>query len=175
MIAASFSLAACLDDAKRPDNNGWIVSESFAVKGATAEGLPEVGTRISDGMRIATAKGQFLHMQDGRSQVIISAATTVTIGDTKPATDRPYLDLASGSLAVKPIIYGKPAETMAVNTPHIVVIIHGGAVAISASPEQSIVYVSEGIATVASIATGDSKVVSAYKMALVTQDGIQIK
>jgi hypothetical protein len=175
VIAASFSLAACSDDAKRPDNNGWIVSESFAAKGATAEGLPEVGTRISDGMRIATAKGQFLHIQDGRSQVIISAGTTVTISDTKPGTDGPYLDLASGSLAVKPIIYGKPGRTMAVNTPHVVVIIHGSAVGITASPEQSLVHVSEGVATVANMATGKSEVVSAHKMAIATQDGIEIK
>jgi hypothetical protein len=175
MMIASFSLAACLDDAKRPDNNGWIVSESFAVKGATAVGLPEVGTGISDGMRIATAKGQFLYMQDGRSQVMISAATTVTISDTKPATDGPYFNLASGSLAVKPIIYGKPGRTMAVNTPHVVVIIHGGAVSISALPDQSLISVSEGVATIASVATGGSKVVSPHELAVVTRDGIQIK
>jgi hypothetical protein len=174
MIAALFSLAACSDDTKRPDSNDWIVSETFAAKGATTEGLPEVGTRVSAGTRIATAKGQFMYIQDGRSQVKISAASTVTINDTKPATDGPYLDLASGSLQVKPID-GKPAETMAVNTPHVVVIVHGGTVAITASPEQSLIYVSEGVATVASIATGDSKVVSAYKMAVVTQDGIEIK
>lgn len=174
-MIASVSLAGCLDDAKRPDNNGWIVSESFAVKGATAEGLPEVGTRISDGTRIATAKGQFLHIQDGRGQVIISAATTVTFSDTKPAIDGPYLDLASGSLAVKPTIYGKPTGTMAVNTPHVVVIIHGGAVSISAEPDQSLVSVSEGVATVASVTTGDSRVLSPHELAVVTRDGIQIK
>jgi hypothetical protein len=175
MMIASVSLAACLDDARRPDANGWIVSESFAGKGATAEGLPKVGTRISDGMRIATANGQFLHIQDGRGQVSISAGTTVTISDTKPATDGPYLDLASGSLTVKPIIYGKPARTMAVNTPHVVVIIHGGAVAISALPDQSLISVSEGVATVTSVAAGGSKVISPHQIAVVTRDGIQIK
>lgn len=174
MIAASFSLAACLDDAKRPDSSGWIVSETFAAKGATKEGLPEVGTKVSDGTRIATAKGQFLYIQDGHSQVTIAPATTVTINDTKPATDGPYLDLASGSLQVKPID-GKPAEPMTVNAPHVVVIINGSTVAITASPGQSIVYVSEGIATVANIATGNSKVVSAYKMAVITHDVIEIK
>jgi hypothetical protein len=172
MIAASVSMAACEDDAKHPDPNSWIVSETMAAKGATAEGLPEVGAKVSAGMRIATAKGQFLYIQDGRSQVMISAASTVTISDTDPAIEGTHLDLASGSLQVKPMS-GKPAETMAVSAPHVMVIIHGSTVAISASPEQSIIYVSEGVATVSSIATGDSATV--YGLALATQDGIEIR
>ena len=174
MIATSFSLAACSDDAKRPDNNGWIVSETMAAKGATAEGLPDVGTKISAGMRIATANGQFLYIQDGRSQVMISAASTVTISDTDPATEGAHLDLVSGSLQVKPV-NGNPAETLAVSAPHVVVIVHGNTVAISASPEQSMIYVSEGVATVTSIVTSNSRVLSAGEMALVTKDGIQIR
>lgn len=172
MIAASFSMAARADDV--PDSNDWIVSEIMAAKGSTAEGLPEVGTEMSTGMRIATAKGQFLYIQDGRSQVMVSAASTVTIGDNDPGTEGAHLDLASGSLQVKPI-NGKPAETMAVSAPHVVVIVHGSTVSITASPEQSIIYVSEGVATVASITTGHSKTISGGKMALVTQDGIEIK
>lgn len=64
---------------------------------------------------------------------------------------------------------------MAVNTPHVVVIIHGGAVAISALPDQSLISVSEGVATVTSVAAGGSKVISPHEIAVVTRDGIQIK
>lgn len=145
VIAATLAWTARADDAQRPDPNGWIVSETMAAKGATTEGLPDVGARISAGMRIATAKGQFLHIQDGRSQVMISAASTVTIGDANPAAEGADLDLASGSLQIKRMD-GKPAETVAVSAPHVVVIAQGSTVAITASPEQSMIYVSEGIA-----------------------------
>jgi hypothetical protein len=174
MIVASLSLAACSDDAKRSDNNGWIVSEIMAAKGATTEGLPEVGTNISAGMRIATAPRQFLYIQDGRSQVMISADSTVTVGDSDPATEETHLDLASGSLQVKPMD-GNPTETTAVSAPHVVVIVHGSTVAVTASPDQSTIYVSEGVATVISIATGGSKVVAAGKIAVVTQDAIEVR
>jgi hypothetical protein len=174
MIAASFSTAACKDDGNRPDSNAWIVSEIMALKGATAEGLPEVGANVPAGMRIATAKGQFLYIQDGRSQVMITPASTVTISDTDAAIGGTHLDLVSGLVQVKPM-NGKPAETTAVSAPHVVVIVHGSTVSISASSEQSIIYVSEGVATIANIPIGGSKTITGPKMAIVTQDGIEIR
>jgi len=172
MLAASLSLAACEDDAADP--RGWIVSETLAAKGATAKGLLEVGSKVPAGTSIATGNGQFVYIEDGRSQAMISAASTVTIGDLDPATAGASFDLASGSLVVKPL-GGEAAETMVVNAPHVVVVVHGSAVSISTSPEQSRIYVSEGDATVASIATGESKTIADGKMAIATRDGIQIK
>ena len=70
---------------------------------------------------------------------------------------------------------GKPGETMALSAPYVVVIVHGSTVSVTVAPEYSIVYVSEGVATVASIPIGDSKTISGPKMALVTQDGIELR
>ena len=167
-------MAACKDDAKHTAHNGWIVSEVIVAEGSTGDGLPEVGTMMSAGMRIVTGKGQFLHIQDGSSEVVVSPASTVTISDTAPASKEPDLDLAAGSIQVTPM-NGKPVETTVVSAPHVVVVVHGSTVGITATPEQSIVYVSEGLATIGSIPIGDSKTVTGPKMALATQDGIEIK
>jgi ferric-dicitrate binding protein FerR (iron transport regulator) len=172
MLAASLSMAACEDDAADPD--GWIVRETTAANGASAEGLPEAGTKVPAGTRMATGNGQFVSIEDGRSQVMLSAASTVTIGDVDPKAGGAKFDLVSGSLVVKPIS-GKTAETMTISAPHVIVVVHGGAVSISASPEQSMVHVSEGDVMLASTATGDSKTIPVGKMAIATKDGIQVK
>ena len=149
----------------------WIVKsissdEDGDIIQASAMRVPQVGTALVTGQRIATGGGQHMILTNGRDLVEIRPNTTVTIGDDDASTAPSNVDLVNGTIHVE---VGKraPGKTFSIDAPYLIATVKGTQFDVTSSSDATAVAVTEGIVAVSADATGASVDVTAGNTAIV--------
>ena len=138
----------------------WIVKsissdEDGDIIQASAMRVPQAGTALVAGQRIATGAGQRMVLVNGRDLVEIRPNTTVTIGDDDASTAGANVDLVNGTIHVE---VGKraPGKTFSIDAPYLVATVKGTQFDVTSSSDTTAVAVTEGVVAVSADATGAS-------------------
>jgi hypothetical protein len=149
----------------------WIVKsissdEDGDIIQASAMRVPQVGTALIAGQRIATGGGQHMILTNGRDLVEIRPNTTVTIGDDDASTAASNVDLVNGTIHVE---VGKraPGKTFSIDAPYLIATVKGTQFDVTSSSDATAVAVTEGVVAVSADATGASVDVTAGNTAIV--------
>ena len=149
----------------------WIVKsissdEDGDIIQASAMRVPQVGTALVTGQRIATGGGQQMILTNGRDLVEIRPNTTVTIGDDDASTAASNVDLVNGTIHVE---VGKraPGKTFSIDAPYLIATVKGTQFDVTSSSDATAVAVTEGVVAVSADATGTSVDVTAGNTAIV--------
>src|SRR5688572_32909211 len=158
VLAAAVSAAggAHADD----DVLTWIVKSisadaDGAIIPASAMRVPQVGTALATGQRIATGGGQQMILTNGRDLVEIRPNSTVTIGDDDASTAAANVNLINGTIHVE---VGKRAagKTFSIDAPYLVATVKGTQFDVTSSSDRTAVTVTEGVVAVSADASGTS-------------------
>ena len=149
----------------------WIVKsisadEDSDIIQASAMRVPQVGTALVTGQRIATGGGQHMILTNGRDLVEIKPNTTVTIGDDDASTAASNVDLVNGTIHVE---VGKraPGKTFSIDAPYLVATVKGTQFDVTSSSGATAVAVTEGVVAVSADASGASIDVTVGNTAIV--------
>ena len=149
----------------------WIVKSISAdedgdIIQASAMRVPQVGTALVTGQRIATGGGQHMILTNGRDLVEIRPNTTVTIGDDDSSTSASNVDLVNGTIHVE---VGKraPGKTFSIDAPYLVATVKGTQFDVTSSSDATAVAVTEGVVAVSADASGASIDVTVGNTAIV--------
>ena len=149
----------------------WIVKsissdEDGDIIQASAMRVPQVGSALVAGQRIATGGGQHMILTNGRDLVEIRPNTTVTIGDDDASTAASNVDLVNGTIHVE---VGKraPGKTFSIDAPYLIATVKGTQFDVTSSSDATAVAVTEGVVAVSADATGTSVDVTAGNTAIV--------
>ena len=149
----------------------WIVKsisadEDGAIIPASAMRVPQVGTALVTGQRIATGGGQQMILTNGRDLVEIRPNSTVTIGDDDASTTASNVNLINGTIHVE---VGKraPGKTFSIDAPYLIATVKGTQFDVTSSSDATAVAVTEGVVAVSADATGASIDVTVGNTAIV--------
>ena len=149
----------------------WIVKsissdEDGDIIQASAMRVPQVGTALVTGQRIATGGGQQMILTNGRDLVEIRPNTTVTIGDDDASTAASNVNLVNGTIHVE---VGKraPGKTFSIDAPYLVATVKGTQFDVTSSSDATAVAVTEGVVAVSADASGASIDVTVGNTAIV--------
>ena len=149
----------------------WIVKSISAdedgdIIQASAMRVPQVGTALVTGQRIATGGGQQMILTNGRDVVEIRPNSTVTIGDDDASTAASNVDLVNGTIHVE---VGKraPGKTFSIDAPYLVATVKGTQFDVTSSSDKTAVTVTEGVVAVSADASGASIDVTVGNTAIV--------
>ena len=149
----------------------WIVKsissdEEGDIIQASAMRVPQVGTALVAGQRIATGGGQHMVLVNGRDLVEIRPNSTVTIGDDDASTAAANVDLVNGTIHVE---VGKraPGTTFSIDAPYLVATVKGTQFDVTTSSDATAVSVTEGVVAVSADASGASVDVTVGNTAVV--------
>jgi hypothetical protein len=169
VLAAAVSAAggAHADD----DVLTWIVKSISAdedgdIIQASAMRVPQVGTALVTGQRIATGGGQQMILTNGRDLVEIRPNSTITIGDDDASTAAANVNLVNGTIHVE---VGKraPGKTFSIDAPYLVATVKGTQFDVTSSSDKTAVAVTEGVVAVSADASGASIDVTVGNTAIV--------
>ncbi len=149
----------------------WIVKsissdEDGDIIQASAMRVPQVGTALVTGQRIATGGGQQMILTNGRDLVEIRPNSTVTIGDDDASTAASNVNLVNGTIHVE---VGKraPGKTFSIDAPYLVATVKGTQFDVTSSSDATAVAVTEGVVAVSADASGASIDVTVGNTAIV--------
>jgi hypothetical protein len=149
----------------------WIVksisaNEDGDIIQASAMRVPQVGTALVTGQRIATGGGQHMILTNGRDLVEIRPNSTVTIGDDDASTAASNVNLVNGTIHVE---VGKraPGKTFSIDAPYLVATVKGTQFDVTSSSDKTAVAVTEGVVAVSADASGASIDVTVGNTAIV--------
>ena len=149
----------------------WIVKsissdEDGDIIQASAMRVPQVGTALVTGQRIATGGGQQMILTNGRDLVEIRPNTTVTIGDDDPSTSASNVNVVNGTIHVE---VGKraPGKTFSIDAPYLIATVKGTQFDVTSSSDATAVTVTEGVVAVSADASGASIDVTVGNTAIV--------
>jgi hypothetical protein len=149
----------------------WIVKSISAdedgdIIQASAMRVPQVGTALVTGQRIATGGGQQMILTNGRDLVEIRPNSTVTIGDDDASTAAANVNLINGTIHVE---VGKraPGKTFSIDAPYLVATVKGTQFDVTSSSDKTAVAVTEGVVAVSADASGASIDVTVGNTAIV--------
>ena len=149
----------------------WIVKsissdEDGDIIQASTMRVPQAGTALVTGQRIATGGGQQMILTNGRDLVEIRPNTTVTIGDDDASTAASNVNLVNGTIHVE---VGKraPGKTFSIDAPYLIATVKGTQFDVSSSSDATAVAVTEGVVAVSADATGASIDVTVGNTAIV--------
>jgi hypothetical protein len=136
----------------------WIVksiSQDEEIIRASAMRVPQEGTALVTGQRIATGGGQHMILTNGRDLVEIQPNSTVTIGDDDASTAAANVNLVNGTIHVE---VGKRAagKTFSIDAPYLVATVKGTQFDVTSSSDRTAVTVTEGVVAVSADASGTS-------------------
>jgi hypothetical protein len=138
----------------------WIVKsissdEDGDIIQASAMRVPQAGTALVTGQRIATGGGEHMVLTNGRDLVEIRPNSTVTIGDDDASTAAANVDLVNGTIHVE---VGKraPGTTFSIDAPYLVATVKGTQFDVTSWSDATTVSVTEGVVAVSSDSSGAS-------------------